>query len=148
MTSAGSASPCYCLVSCSRPPVWCTVRPGGRSKASAAPRMHAAGLGLPQMLKCEWSRGAPTVVQTPFPEGDSFEQRLADATRRLKYQQLQPRSKAALMQLFGDDFDLGEPPKPHCQDLKRLLYQPYALRTNILLRAGQLSVSNPHRENS
>ena len=75
--------------------------------------MHDAGLDLPQMLKCEWSTGIPTIIQIPFPEGGSFEQRLADATRRSKYQHLQPRSKAALTQLFGDDFDLGKPPKPH-----------------------------------
>ena len=75
--------------------------------------MHHAGLDLPQMLKCEWSRGIPTIIRIPFPEGDTFEQRLADATRRSKYQHLQPRSKAALTQLFGDEFDLGKSPKPY-----------------------------------
>ena len=90
---------------------------------TAALCMHHAGLGLPQMLKCEWRRAIPTIIQIPFPEGDSLEQRLADATRRSKYQHLQPQSKAALTQLFGDDFDLGKPIKPYWHHFKALSYQ-------------------------
>ena len=140
LPSAGSASPCCCLVSCLRPPVWRTVRAHGCPQASSAPRMRAAGLGLPQILKCNWSRGSPTVAQIPFPEGDSFELRLADATQRSKYQQLQPRSKAALMQLFGDDFDLGEPPKPHCHHAMHSCTSLRFARQHPV-RAGQWGVS-------
>ena len=95
------------------------MKPRGRPRASEAPRMYGAGLSLPQMLKCAWSRGTPATIQIPFQNGDSFEQRLADATRRSKYQHLQPRSKAALTQLFGDDFDVGESPEPHCHQLEK-----------------------------
>ena len=60
------------------------------------------------MLKCAWEGRTPRVIQIPYPEGDSFEMRIQESARLAKLQKLRPESKAALLQLFGDDFDIGD----------------------------------------
>lgn len=63
------------------------------------------------MLKCVWEGRTPRVAQIPYPEGDSFHGRLQESSRLAELQKLQklrPESKAALFQLFGNDFDIGE----------------------------------------
>lgn len=60
------------------------------------------------MLKCNWEGGTPTVVQIAFPEGDSFSARLQQSARLAKQRARRPESRAALRELFGDEFDLGE----------------------------------------
>ena len=65
------------------------------------------------MLKCAWDGRTPRVIQIPYPEGDSFNMRVQESTRLAKLQKLRPESKAALLQLFGEDFDIGK----HCYAL-------------------------------
>ena len=85
--------------------------------------MPLTGLQLPQMLKCAWEGRTPRVIQIPYPEGDSFEMRAQESARLAKLQQLRPESKAALLQLFGDDFDIGQFPSAlwGLSDLQALL---------------------------
>ena len=70
--------------------------------------IYVTGLQLPQMLKCAWDGRTPSVIQIPYPEGDSFEMRVQERARLAKLQKLRPESKAALLHLFGDEFDLGK----------------------------------------
>ena len=60
------------------------------------------------MLKCEWAGRTPTLIRIPFPEGDSFSRRVQESARLAQQQIRRPESKAALLELFGDDFDIGE----------------------------------------
>lgn len=59
------------------------------------------------MLKCAWEAHTPRVIQIPYPEGDSFDMRIQESARLARLQKLRPSSKAALLQLFGDEFDIG-----------------------------------------
>ncbi len=67
-----------------------------------------AGVELPQMLKCQWAGRTPTVTQIPFPEGDYFSTRVQESVRLAQHQISRQEKKAALLELFGDDFDIGE----------------------------------------
>ncbi len=69
--------------------------------------IRGTGIQLPQMLKCAWEGRTPRVIQIPYPEGDSFEMQIQESARLAKLQKLRPESKAALLQLFGDEFDIG-----------------------------------------
>lgn len=69
---------------------------------------HITGLELPQMLKCAWEGRTPRVIHIPYPENDSFDKRVQESARLARLQKLRPESKAALLQLFGDEFDVGE----------------------------------------
>ena len=60
------------------------------------------------MLKCAWDGGTPRVIQISYPEGASFDMRIQESARLARLQKLRPESKAALLQLFGDDFDIGK----------------------------------------
>ena len=66
------------------------------------------------MLKCVWEGRTPRVSQIPYPEGDSFYGRLQESSRLAELQKLRPESKAALFQLFGSEFDMGEASASFC----------------------------------